>query len=215
MDLTKLAGIVPDTVRSALTPDFLSKAGIDGPLRLSNFLGQAATESGNFKVMTENLNYGLPALFSADPKKPALWQKYFKTLAEATPFARKPELIANRIYANRIGNGNEASGDGWRYRGRGYIQLTGKSNYQAFHNWLNAGKPAPVDIMGNPDLVATAPYNLLSAAWFFTENKIWALCDKGVDKATVTNVTKKINPGLLALEERLANTQKIYKALKG
>jgi len=215
MDINKLTGVIPDNVRLALTPDFLSKAGIDGPRRLSNFLGQAATESGNFKLMSEDLHYKLPALFSTDPEKPALWRKYFTSIEDATPYVRKPEKIANRVYANRNGNGDEASGDGWKYRGRGYIQLTGKSNYQAFHNWLNKNNPVPVDIMGNPDLVATAPYNLLSGAWFFTANKIWALCDKGVDRISVTGVTRKINAGLLGLKERAEHTQRIYNALCG
>jgi putative chitinase len=196
-----------------LTPDFLSKAGIDGPLRLSNFLGQVATESANFTALTENLNYGLPALYSTDPAHPALWQSHFTSLEDATPYARNPQMIANRIYANRMGNGDEASGDGWQYRGRGYIQLTGKTNYQSFQNWINANNPNPVDLINNPDQLATAPYDLLSAAWFFSSRSLWAVCDRGVDMTTVTSVTKIVNGGVNGLTDRFNNTQKMYTAL--
>ena len=213
MDLTKLTGIVPDHVLSVLTPDFLTRTSINGPLRLSNFLGQASEESANFSVLSENLNYGLPQLYSADPQHPALWQKHFASVADAAPYVHHPAMIANRIYANRLGNGDEASGDGWKYRGRGYIQLTGKSNYKAFQDWVNAHYPPPVDLLGNPDLLKTPPYDLLCAGWFFTANNIWTICDKGVDKASVHEVTQKVNGGQMGFDIRFGYTQKIYFAL--
>jgi putative chitinase len=213
MDVTKLTGVIPDDVLSALTDDFLTKAGIDGPLRLSNFLGQASEESGNFKTMSENLNYGLPALYSDDPAHPALWQKHFTSIEDATPYARNQQMIGNRIYENRLGNGDEASGDGYNYRGRGFIQLTGKTNYQAFQDWVNENNDTPVDFISNPDQLTTSPYNLLSAAWFFTTRNLWTVCDNGVDMDTVTRVTRIVNGGTTGVDVRFDNTQKIHNAL--
>jgi len=208
MNIQKLAGRVPASVLDALTPEFLTKAGIDGPKRLSHFIGQTEEETGKYTRETENLNYSAEALLS-------LFPKHFDGASDAANYARKPEQIANRIYADRMGNGPEESGDGWKYRGRGDLQLTGKAAYQAYQDWLNVDAAAgeEVDLINNPDLVATAPYDLLSAAWFFSTNHLWPICDKGVDVATITEITKHVNGGTINLDTRIKYTQDIYNAL--
>jgi putative chitinase len=170
------------------------------PERAAHFFAQTGHETGEFKLFTENLNY------SADGLK-KIFPKYFPgTLAEG--YARNPEKIANLVYGNRMGNGAEASGDGYKFRGRGALQLTGKSNYEAFSKYLN--KP---EIMTNPDLVATE-YAFESAMFFFDRNKLWDICDKGVDDATITALTKRINGGTIGLDHRKALTLKYYGYLK-
>jgi putative chitinase len=168
----------------------VEKFNVNTALRLSHFLAQCAHESGNFKFLTENLNYSADGLLKIFPK-------YFKDKATADAYARKPEKIASRVYANRMGNGDEASGDGWKYRGRGYIQLTGKSNYAEFTKFIGE------DCIANPDLVATK-YPLTSAAFFFEKNKLWDICDKGDTPDIVTLVTKRVNGGTHGLEDRLS-----------
>jgi uncharacterized protein YcbK (DUF882 family) len=128
--------------------------------------------------------------------------KYFPTDALAAQYERKPEKIANRVYASRMGNGNEASGDGWRYRGRGALQLTGRDNYKAFADYCK--RP---DVMSNPDLVATE-LAFESAMFFFERNKLWAICDQGVTDAAILSLTKKINGGTHGLADRSDKTKK-------
>ena len=171
------------------------------PVRAAHFFGQTAHESGHFKVFSENLNYSASGLLKVFPK-------YFKTMAEAQAYERKPEMIANRVYGSRMGNGAEASGEGFKFRGRGALQLTGKENYTNFSKFLN--KP---EIMTNPDLVANE-YAFESAIYFFERNGLWAICDKGVDDATITLVTKRINGGTIGLDERKILTKKYYEILK-
>ena len=166
------------------------KFGITNSLRLSHFLSQCAHESGNFKLVRENLNYSADGLLKIFPK-------YFKDKATADAYARKPEKIANRVYANRMGNGDEASGDGFKYAGKGYIQLTGKDNYKQFSDFIGE------DCVANPDLVATK-YPLASAAFFFQKNKLWDICDKGATPEIVTAVTKRVNGGTHGLDDRLS-----------
>lgn len=198
MNLDKLKGHIPDAVLAQI-PDTAAKFNITSPLRLAHFLAQCGHESGGFKFTNENLNY------SADSLK-KVFPKYFPgNLNES--YARQPEKIASKVYGNRMGNGNEASKEGWKYRGRGYIQLTGKDNYKAFDATVND------DILNNPDLVATK-YPLMSAAWFFERGKIWAVCDKGSDKSTVTSVTMKVNGGTIGLEDRIKHFNEYYNLLK-
>ena len=198
MNLDKLKGHIPDAVISQL-PDTIAKYNITTPLRLAHFLAQCGHESAGFKAVNENLNYSVDGL-------KRIFSKYFPgTLAEG--YARQPEKIASKVYGNRMGNGNEASKEGWKYRGRGYIQLTGKDNYKAFDATVND------DILNNPDLVATK-YPLMSAAWFFERGKIWAVCDKGSDKSTVTSVTMKVNGGTIGLEDRIKHFNEYYNLLK-
>ena len=196
--LNALKGHVPDSVIAQI-PDTAAKFGITTPLRLAHLLGQCSHESGGFKVFKENLNY------SADGLK-KIFGKYFPgTLNES--YARKPEKIANRVYGGRMGNGDESSGDGYRYFGRGAIQLTGKNNYIEFDKFVDD------DILANPDLVSTK-YSLVSAAWFFWKNNLWSLCDKGVDNPSITSVTKRVNGGTHGLEDRIEKTIKFYNLLK-
>lgn len=196
--LENLKGHVPDSVIAQI-PDTAKKFNITTPLRLAHFLAQCAHESGGFKAVTENLNY------SADGLK-KIFGKYFPgDLNES--YARNPQKIASRVYGGRMGNGDETTGDGWKYRGRGYIQLTGKSNYTAFDKMVED------DILSNPDLVATK-YPLMSAAFFFNSNGLWAVCDKGADEATVTAVTKRVNGGTIGQADRLKHFNEIYPLLK-
>lgn len=171
------------------------------PAQAAHFFAQTAHESGNFKAFSENLNYSAEGLNKIFPK-------YFKNAGrDANAYGRHPEKIANIVYASRMGNGDTASGDGWKYRGRGALQLTGKSNYQAFADYL--GKP---EIMTNPDLVATE-YSFESAKFFFDKNKLWDLC-KTVDDASITAVTKRINGGTHGLDDRKQKTHKFYAYVK-
>ena len=184
----------PGTLKAAMTYYKLT------PIRATHFFAQTGHETGEFKLFAENLNYSVDGL-----KK--IFPKYFPgTLAEG--YARNPEKIANLVYGNRMGNGAEASGDGYKFRGRGALQLTGRSNYEAFSKYLN--KP---EIMTNPDLVATE-YAFESAMFFFDRNKLWDICDKGVDDATITALTKRINGGTIGLDHRKALTLKYYGYVK-
>jgi putative chitinase len=197
--LANLKGHVPDTVIAQI-PDTAAKFGITTPLRLAHFLAQCGHESGGFKAVQENLNYGAKGLRG-------IFAKYFPTDAKALEYERKPEKIANLVYGNRMGNGAEATGEGYKFRGRGYIQLTGKENYSRFD------KTVDEDIVSNPDLVATK-YPLASAAFFFQSNGLWAICDKGADDATVTSVTKRVNGGTIGLPDRLKHFKEYYALLK-
>jgi putative chitinase len=197
--LANLKGHVPDTVIAQI-PDTAAKFGITTPLRLAHFLAQCGHESGGFKAVQENLNYGAKGLRG-------IFAKYFPTDAKALEYERKPEKIANLVYGNRMGNGAEATGEGYKFRGRGYIQLTGKENYSRFD------KTVDEDIVSNPDLVATK-YPLASAAFFFQSNGLWAICDKGADDATVTSVTKRVNGGTIGLADRLKHFKEYYALLK-
>ena len=196
--LDKLKGHIPDSVIQAI-PDTAAKFNITNVLRLAHFLAQAGHESGQFKATSENLNYSSKGLLGIFPR-------YF-TPALAESYARQPQKIANRVYGGRMGNGVEATGDGFKFRGRGYIQLTGKDNYTQFD------KTVPEDILANPDLVSTK-YALASAAWFFDKNKLWGICDKGADQATVTAVTKRVNGGTIGLPDRIKHFNEYYNLLK-
>ena len=180
---TKISPVVFTQVET-----IINKYNISG-LPLAHFLAQCAHESGNFQFVRENLNYSPEALLKVFPK-------YFKTLADANNYGRKPEAIANKVYADRIGNGNEASGDGYKFRGRGYIQLTGKTNYLAFGKYINQ------DIVNNPDTVATI-YPLESAYWFFDTRKLFDIAKEGDGSETVKKITKIVNGGYHGLQNRL------------
>ena len=196
--LQNLKGHVPDAVIAQI-PDTAKKFNITNPLRLAHFLAQCGHESGGFKSVSENLNY------SADGLK-KIFGKYFPgNLNES--YARQPEKIASRVYGSRMGNGDESTGEGFKFRGRGYIQLTGKQNYTNFAKFIGE------DTVSNPDLVATK-YPLASAAFFFDSNKLWSICDKGSDVATVTAVTKRVNGGTIGLPDRIKHFNEYYNLLK-
>jgi putative chitinase len=198
LNIDKLKGHIPDTVLAQI-PETAKKFNITNNLRLAHFLSQCGHESGNFKAVSENLNY------SADGLK-KIFGKYFPgNLNES--YARQPEKIASRVYASRMGNGDEASKEGFKFRGRGYIQLTGKANYTNFTKFIGE------DCVANPDLVATK-YPLASAAFFFDSNKLWAICDRGADDATVTAVTKRVNGGTIGLPDRIKHFKEYYNLLK-
>lgn len=199
MNVDKLKGHVPDTVIAQI-PGVLNKFEINTPLRLAHFLAQCGHESGGFKVVSENLNYGAAGLQS-------IFKKYF-TAVSAKEYERKPEKIANIVYANRMGNGPQASGEGYKFRGRGYIQLTGKDNYSAFD------KTVEDDILASPDLVATK-YPLLSAAWFFHKNGLHKIADEGATDAVVTKVTKRVNGGTIGLPDRIKHFNEYNNLLNG
>jgi putative chitinase len=198
LKLEKLKGHIPDSVIAQI-PATAAKFGITTNLRLAHFLSQCGHESGGFKAVSENLNYSADGLVK-------IFGKYFNATT-AVGYARNPEKIASKVYASRMGNGNEASKEGFKFRGRGYIQLTGKENYTKF------GKFIGEDIASNPDLVATK-YPLASAAFFFNSNGLWAICDKGADDATVTAVTKRVNGGTIGLADRIKHFKEYYNLLK-
>lgn len=195
LKLENLKGHIPDTVISQI-PETASKFGIDTPLKLAHFLAQCGHESGGFRLTQENLNYSAQGLKNIFPK-------YFPgNLSES--YARNPQKIASKVYGGRMGNGAESTGEGYKFRGRGYIQLTGKDNYTAF------GKAINEDVISNPDLVSTK-YPLLSAAWFFSKNCL-KRCEDASD-ATVTSVTKCVNGGTIGLPDRLKHFKEYYKLL--
>ena len=201
VNLQKKVGANPD---GDFGPNTLKKAAEFyklTPERAAHFFAQLSHETAEFKLFSENLNY------SADGLK-KIFPKYFPTSILANAYARKPEKIANRAYANRMGNGDEASGDGYKFRGRGAIQLTGKANYQNFANHIKNQ-----EIMTNPDLVAS-DYAFESAMFFFDRNKLWDICDKGVTDATILSLTKRINGGTTGLSHRSELTKKYYGWLK-
>ena len=198
MNLDKLKGHIPDTVITQL-PDTIAKFELNTPLRLAHFLAQAGHESGGFKAVNENLNYGAKGLLG-------IFKKYFPTPEKAALYERKPEKIANLVYGGRMGNGPEASGEGYKFRGRGYIQLTGKDNYKAFDAVV------PENLIETPDLVATK-YPLLSAAWFFHKNGLHKIADQGATDAVVTSVTKRVNGGTIGLPDRIKHFKEYYHLL--
>jgi putative chitinase len=197
--LQKKIGVNPDGSLGPKTLKAAMKFYKMTPERAAHFFGQTAHETGGFIVFTENLNYSATGLLKT-------FKKYFNEKT-AQEYARQPHKIASKVYANRMGNGNEASREGHLYLGRGALQLTGKSNYLAFATYLK--KP---EIMTNPNLVAT-DYAFESALFFFDKNKLWDIADKGINDKTILAMTKKINGGTHGLEERMSLTKRYYKWL--
>lgn len=199
MNVDKLKGHIPDVVISQI-PDTAAKFELNTPLRLAHFLAQAGHESGGFKSLNENLNYGAKGLLG-------IFKKYFPTEQKALLYERKPEKIANLVYGGRMGNGPETSGEGYKFRGRGYIQLTGKDNYKAFDAVVTE------NITENPDLVATK-YPLMSAAWFFHKNGLHKIADEGDSDLVITKITKRVNGGIIGLPDRIKHFKEYYNLLK-
>jgi putative chitinase len=167
--------------------------GIETPEQQASFLGQCGHESNGFTALSENLNYKAESLCK-------VWPKRFPTLEAAQPYNRNPEAIANHVYAGRMGNGDEESGDGFAFRGRGLIQLTGRANYRA------CGEALGVDLESDPDLVATPQFAALSAGWFWSTHGLNNIAED------IVAVTKKINGGTLGLDDRVARTQRALDA---
>jgi putative chitinase len=195
MNVTGITSVIPQSVMVQV-PSVFDKYEINTPLRLSHFLAQCHHESMGFKAVRENLNYSAEALMR-------VFTRYFKDEGRARAYARQPEKIGNLVYGSRMGNGPESSGDGYRYRGRGYIQLTGKSNYAAF------SKVVPEDVVEIPELVATK-YPLLSAGWFWDSRKLNAVADRGPGSDIVEQVTLVVNGGRHGLADRIAQFNRIY-----
>lgn len=198
LDFFTLKPYIPNSIYEELL-GILIEYRIITKVRLAHFMAQCSHESGNFKNVEENLNYSESTLLRVFPK-------YFNP-DTAKSCARNPKLIANKVYANRLGNGPEDSGDGWKYRGRGFIQLTGKNNYAYFD------KVCEDDIINNPDLVATK-YALKSSAWFWHSNGLNDLADRGMDVETIRLITRRINGGYNGLVERVMLTNKFHDILK-
>jgi len=198
MNLDKLKGHVPDEVIAQI-PGVQEKFAVNTPLRLAHFLAQCGHESGGFKFKSENLNYSAEILRKVFPK-------YFPDIVAAKQYERKPEAIASRVYGGRMGNGPEATKEGFKFKGRGYIQLTGKDNYKAFDATVDD------DILANPDLVATK-YPLLSAAWFWNSRKLNAIADQGAMDDVVTKITKLVNGGTIGLADRIKHFKEYHKLL--
>jgi len=202
----QLAVIMPRLRNSAHLPvwvtalnEILPKYRIDTPQRVAAFLSQTGHESLDFTILTENLNYSADALHK-------VFRKYFPTLASAQPFHRKPEMIANRVYGGRMGNGPEATGDGYRYRGRGLMQVTGKNNYDACSVYLFKNDR----LLKDPDFLTTPEGALMSACWFWTANNLNAIADRE-DNHTLT---RRINGGTHGLEDRLSRYDRAIKVLR-
>jgi putative chitinase len=161
--------------------------GINTPLRMAHFIAQLAHESGQFKYLEENMNYSADRLMAVFPK-------YFPTKALAEQYARKPEKIASRVYANRMGNGNEASKDGWKYRGRGYIMITGRTNYSAYEqSGFCNGK-----LTAHPEWLCNSPGRMKSAMWFWMKSG----CNTLADNDDIRTITQRINGGMNGFADR-------------
>lgn len=173
-------------VLEQLLPDY----DINTPLRVAHFIAQCAHESGNFVFIKENLNYGAPGLMKT-------FKRYFPTQELAQQYAKKPEMIANRVYANRMGNGDEASGDGWRYCGRGLIQLTGRDNYTFFAGSLG------ISVEEASEYLATFEGAAQSACWYWEQNNL----NRFADANDVRGLTRAINGGYIGLEDRQKHTE--------
>jgi len=194
MQFDNLKGVVPESVLNEI------RAFKDlTPLRAAHFLAQCDHESRGFNYKYEILNYTKKRLLQVFPR-------YFDS-ASAASYERNPEKIGSRVYANRMGNGDEKSGDGFTFRGRGYLMLTGRANYQHFADFVG------VDVVIRPELVEKR-YPLTSAYWFFQDNNLWKFCDVGSSREAVIGVTKRVNGGINGLEDRLALFKK-YAGLLG
>jgi putative chitinase len=198
MNLEKLKGHIPDTVIAQI-PGVMENFGVNTPLRLAHFLAQCGHESGGFRLTQENLNYSAKGLMGT-------FKKYFPTQALADAYARQPQKIANKVYGGRMGNGLEASGEGFKFRGRGYIQLTGKQNYTAFDLAVED------DILANPDLVSSK-HALSSAAWFWKKNGLSLIADTGSSAEVVTKITKRVNGGTIGLPDRIKHFKEYHALL--
>ena len=176
--------------------DMFARYNINTTQRQASFIGQCAHESGNFKTLEENLHYKAESLMK-------VWPSRFTDMTVAIAYANNPEKIANKVYAGRMGNGGEESGDGWKYHGRGLIQLTGKENYERFGNAVG------IDALNDPNLLATPKYAALSAGWFWNKMNLNELADA----QEYGQMTKRINGGTLGLDDRIVKITKTKEIL--
>jgi putative chitinase len=176
--------------------EVFERFGISTPRQQAAFIAQCGHECGSFRILEENLNYRAATLMK-------LWPKRFPTQEVANGYEKNPKKIANMVYASRMGNRDESSGDGYRFRGRGCIQLTGHANY--FH----AGKALGVDFVADPDLVGTPKYAALTAGWFWSTHN----CNNLAEAADWVGLTKKINGGTIGLDDRIKHTNEALAVL--
>lgn len=192
--LQKRVGVVADGAFGPNTARAIAKHYGLSSNRAAHLLGQASHESGGFKLTRENLNYSAETMCR-------VWPSRFKTVEEAMPYARNPKALADKVYSNRMGNGD---GEGHVWIGRGFLQLTGKDNYKAF-----AADMRVPEILQDPSLVET-DYAMETAMWFFDKNGLWAIADEGVNESTIKRITKRVNGGYVGLDHRLHETKKIH-----
>lgn len=192
--LQEKCGVTPDGAFGPNTARAIAKHYELSPNRAAHLLGQASHESGGFKLTRENLNYSAETMCR-------VWPSRFKTVEDAAPYARNPKALADKVYSNRMGNGE---GEGHVYIGRGFLQLTGKDNYKAFATDMRVP-----EIMQDPSLVET-DYAMETALWFFEKNGLFAIADEGVNEDTIKRITKRVNGGYIGLDHRLHETKKIH-----
>ncbi len=168
------------------------------PNRGAHLLGQSHHESGAFKRTTEGLYYSTPERIQA------VWPSRFPTVDSAEPYAKNPQGLANKVYSSRMGNGDEASGDGYNFAGKGFLQLTGKSNVKAFAADMNLP-----EVLEHPSKLADE-YAFETALWFFRKNGLFAIADDGVSDETIKRITRRVNGGYHGLEDRINQTRKIH-----
>lgn len=197
--LQEKCGAKPDGAFGPNTARAIAKHYKLSPERGAHLLGQASHESGGFKLTRENLNYKAETMCR-------VWPSRFPTIESAEPYARNPKALADKVYSNRMGNGD---GEGHIYIGRGFLQLTGKDNYKAFASDMRIP-----EILQDPSLVET-DYAFETALWFFTKNGLFAIADKGVNEDTIKRITKRVNGGYIGLDHRKHETEKVYGWLKG
>ncbi len=195
--LQETCGVTPDGAFGPNTARAIAKHYDLTPKRGAHLLGQAAHESGNFMVSEENLNYRASTMCR-------VWPSRFKSEADAEPYARNPEKLANKVYADRMGNGPESSGDGWKNRGRGFLQTTGAINIKQFAEHI--GRDSLVD---NPDPIANE-LAFESAIFFFEKNGLFVMADKGISDSVIKSITRRINGGYHGLQDRMNKTKKIH-----
>ena len=198
--LQKTCGVTPDGAFGPNTARAIAEHYGLNANRGAHLLGQAAHESGNFMISEENLNYRAETMCR-------VWPSRFASVVDAEPYARNPEKLANKVYADRMGNGSEASGDGYKNRGRGFIQLTGATNIKQFAEHI--GRDSLVD---DPSPIADE-LAMDSAIFFFERNGLFAMADKGVTDSIIKSITKRVNGGYHGLEDRMDKTKKIYRWL--
>lgn len=197
--LQEKCGAKPDGAFGPNTARAIAKHYKLSPERGAHLLGQASHESGGFKLTRENLNYKAETMCR-------VWPSRFPTIESAEPYARNPKALADKVYSNRMGNGE---GEGHIYIGRGFLQLTGKDNYKAFASDMRIP-----EILQDPSLVET-DYAFETALWFFNKNGLFAIADKGVNEDTIKHITKRVNGGYIGLDHRKHETEKVYGWLKG
>lgn len=180
--------------------DYLPMFYITTTSRVAGFIAQCQHESGDFNVLQENLNYSASGLMRT-------FGKYFPTQELANQYARKPQMIANKVYGGRLGNGPESSGDGWKFRGRGLIQLTGRANYTQCSKDLFQD----ISLANDPDLVRTPEYAVIASCWFWHKNQLNYYCDRG----DIVGLSRRVNGGDNGLEDRIENWNRALGVLEG